>query len=104
MHDDTPLTMTRTQWAAGQGFFHTGVLYANGKPFIYVFDCGSKGNTKTPPQDSKTTIKEEINTFTDSLAHYWTPENRRYWRYWRRSHPIYLHPYNEGVAFIGTPF
>ena len=21
MHDDTPLTMTRTQWAAGQGFF-----------------------------------------------------------------------------------
>lgn len=104
MHDDAPLTMTRTQWAAGQGFFHTGVLYANGKPFIYVFDCGSKGNVKTPSQDSKTTIKEEINTFIESLAHYWTPENRPYWRYWRRSHPIYLHPYDEGVTFIGTPF
>ena len=104
MHDDTPLTMTRTQWAAGQGFFHTGVLYANGKPFIYVFDCGSKGNTKTPIQDSKTTIKEEINTFIESLAHKWTPENRPYWRYWRRNHPIHLHPYNKGVTFIGTPF
>ena len=88
----------------GSRFFHTGVLYANGKPFIYVFDCGSKGNAKTPSQDSKTTIKEEINTFIESLAHYWTPENRPYWRYWRRSHPIYLHPYDEGVTFIGTPF
>lgn len=104
MHDDTPLTMTRTQWAAGQGFFHTGVLYANGKPFIYVFDCGSSGNTKTLPQDSKTTIKEEVDTFIESLAHYWTPENRRYWRHWRRSHPIHLHPYDRGVTFIGTPF
>lgn len=104
MHDDTPLTMTRTQWAAGQGFFHTGVLYANGKPFIYVFDCGSKGNVKTASQDSKTTIKDEINTFTESLAHFWTPETKRYWRYWRRSHPISLHPYDEGVNFIGTPF
>jgi hypothetical protein len=104
MHNDTPLTVTRTQWAAGQGFFHTGVLYANGKPFIYVFDCGSKGNTNTPSQKTKTSIKTEIDTFIESLAHYWTPETRPYWGYWRRNHPIHLDAYKRGVKFIGTPF
>ena len=104
MRDDTPLTVTRTQWAAGQGFFHTGVLYANGKPFVYVFDCGSKGNTKALPQRTKTSIKQEIDIFIESLAHYWTPENRPYWRYWRRSHPLFLHPYDREVKFVGTPF
>lgn len=35
------LDVTRTQWASGHGFFHTGVVSGNGVDVRYAYDCGS---------------------------------------------------------------
>lgn len=98
------LTVTRTQWAVGQGFFHTGALYADGKPFIYVFDCGAKGNAKTGTETTKDRIQLEIDKFTESLKNYWFPRYNPYWQHWQKVHypPQELH--DRGAIFIGTPF
>lgn len=71
MSNEIPLMVTRTQWAAGQGFFHSCVLHSYGKPFVYIFDCGSKGNSKTGSPDTISTIKQEIDQFATSLNHRW---------------------------------
>lgn len=71
MSNEIPLMVTRTQWAAGQGFFHSCVLHSYGKPFIYVFDCGSKGNAETGSPDTISTINQEVDQFATSLNHYW---------------------------------
>ena len=63
--------VTRTQWAAGQGFFHSCVLHSYGKPFVYVFDCGSKGNAATGSTDTTSTIAQEVDQFATSLNHRW---------------------------------
>lgn len=36
------LRVSRTQWAVGHGFFHSGIIEAGGKPFVYVYDCGAR--------------------------------------------------------------
>lgn len=104
MHNDKFLTVTRTQWAVGQGFFHTGALYADGKPFIYVFDCGARGNTKTGTETTKERLQLEIDKFAESLKHYWFPRYNPYWQHWQKVHypPQELH--DRGAIFIGTPF
>jgi len=37
----THVWFTRTQWAVGQGFFHSGEVQALGANVLYVYDCGS---------------------------------------------------------------
>lgn len=32
---------TRTQWAVGQGFFHSGEVWGLGNDLLHVYDCGS---------------------------------------------------------------
>lgn len=71
MSNEIPLMVTRTQWAAGQGFFHSCVLHSYGKPFVYVFDCGSKGNAATGSTDTTSTIAQEVDQFATSLNHRW---------------------------------
>ena len=44
----------RTQWAGGQGFFHSGTVTAGGGGALYVYDCGSL---------SPTTLSREIQEF-----------------------------------------
>lgn len=98
------LTVTRTQWAVGQGFFHSGALYAGGKPFIYVFDCGAKGNTKANSDTTKHRIQTEIHEFTESLKGYWFPRYNPYWKHWQDVHYPPQELYDPGAIFIGTPF
>ena len=71
MSNEIPLMVTRTQWAAGQGFFHSCVLHSYGKPFVYVFDCGSKNNAATGFPDTVSTIDREVDQFAKSLDHHW---------------------------------
>ena len=71
MSNEIPLMVTRTQWAAGQGFFHSCVLHSYGKPFVYVFDCGSKNNAATGSPDTISRIDQEVDQFTTSLNHRW---------------------------------
>ena len=71
MSNEIPLMVTRTQWAAGQGFFHSCVLHSYGKPFVYVFDCGSKNNAATGFPDTVSTIDREVDQFATSLDHQW---------------------------------
>ncbi|RIJ60192.1 MBL fold metallo-hydrolase [Clavibacter phaseoli] len=35
------LSVTRTQWAVGNGFFHSGVVSSGDHDLTYVFDCGA---------------------------------------------------------------
>ncbi|PPF87613.1 hypothetical protein C5C03_09695 [Clavibacter michiganensis] len=37
----TKIEFSRTQWASGQGFFHSGRVTIAGASFLYVYDCGS---------------------------------------------------------------
>ncbi|MDR1187193.1 MAG: MBL fold metallo-hydrolase [Bifidobacteriaceae bacterium] len=37
----TQINWSRTQWAVGQGFFHSGVVEVGDSNVLYVFDCGS---------------------------------------------------------------
>ena len=71
MRNEIPLMVTRTQWAAGQGFFHSCALHSYGKPFVYVFDCGSKNNAATGFPDTVSTIDQEVDQFATSLNHRW---------------------------------
>ena len=71
MRNEIPLMVTRTQWAAGQGFFHSCTLHSYGKPFVYVFDCGSKNNSATGFPDTVSTIDQEVDQFATSLNHHW---------------------------------
>ena len=35
------MRVSRTQWAVGHGFFHSGLIESGGKPVTYVYDCGA---------------------------------------------------------------
>lgn len=37
----TELHYSRTQWASGQGFFHSGTVRLGDRSVLYVYDCGS---------------------------------------------------------------
>ncbi|MGO1315998.1 MAG: MBL fold metallo-hydrolase [Cellulomonadaceae bacterium] len=50
----TGVHYARTQWASGQGFFHSGTVQLGDRSAIYVFDCGSLN----PPS-----LDREIATF-----------------------------------------
>lgn len=125
MSHTIPLMVTRTQWAAGQGFFHTCVLHSNGKPFVYVFDCGSKNNADTGSPETISRINQEVDEFATSLNRYWIAEPTDLWRLrqhwqewlewldWQRPNSyldylLYKYPFESqcrfGATFIGTPF
>lgn len=62
-----PLTITRTQWAVGPGFFHTGTIRANDTQFTYVYDCGTARSFDL--------LQNEVDTYISSLRSTW-PANR----------------------------
>ena len=35
------LAISRTQWAAGAGFFHSCIINSNDRRFTFVYDCGT---------------------------------------------------------------
>lgn len=40
----TKLSVSRTQWAVGNGFFHSGVVSTSASTVSYVYDCGALGH------------------------------------------------------------
>lgn len=115
-----PLSIARTQWAAGPGFFHTGTIRTNGMQFTYVYDCGTARSFNL--------LQNEVDTYISSLGSTW-PANRiidddihefiKYYDY-HPYHPPYYTPYHprlslslpyifgldhtEDLTFSGTPF
>ena len=115
-----PLTIARTQWAAGPGFFHTGTIRSKGMQFAYVYDCGTARSFDL--------LQNEVDTYISSLRSTW-PANRiiddniyefiKYYDY-PPYHPPYYTPYHprlslcfpyifdlahaEDLTFSGTPF
>ena len=115
-----PLTITRTQWAVGPGFFHTGTIRANDTQFTYVYDCGTARSFDL--------LRNEVDTYISSLRSTW-PANRiiddnihefiKHYDY-HPYHPPYYTPYHprlslyfpyifdlahaEDLPFSGTPF
>ncbi len=63
------MRVSRTQWAVGHGFFHSGTITAEGKPVTYVYDCGA--TTK-----NQRNLKREIDEFVSRL--YVGPKYQRY--------------------------
>ena len=59
-----PLTITRTQWAVGPGFFHTGTIRANNTQFTYVYDCGTARSLDL--------LRKEVDTYLKSIKSTWT--------------------------------
>jgi hypothetical protein len=58
-----PLTITRTQWAVGPGFFHSGTIRSNNTQFTYVYDCGTARSFKL--------LQNEVDTYLSSLRSTW---------------------------------
>lgn len=50
--------VSRTQWAVGHGFFHSGTIESGGKPVTYVYDCGA-----TPANKKSGRLDREIDEF-----------------------------------------
>lgn len=115
-----PLTITRTQWAVGPGFFHTGTIRANDTQFTYVYDCGTARSFDL--------LQNEVDTYISSLRSTW-PANRiidddihefiKYYDdhpyrppYYTPCHPrlslrfpyIFNLAHAEDLTFSGTPF
>lgn len=80
------LRVSRTQWAVGHGFFHSGIIESGGKPFVYVYDCGAKlANQRVGLLD------QEIDEFGTRLRQnqirnlpYWHLRYRSWCRPWPR--------------------
>ena len=115
-----PLTITRTQWAVGPGFFHSGTIRSNSTQFTYVYDCGTARSFDL--------LQNEVDTYISSLGSTW-PANRiiddnihefiKYYDY-HPYHTPYYTPYRsrlslyfphifdlvhaEDLTFSGTPF
>lgn len=74
------LAVSRTQWAAGAGFFHSCTINANNKRFTFVYDCGTARKFSV--------LQSEIDLFLKSINSPWQD-------------PIYK---KRNVTFFGTPF
>lgn len=55
----TRIDFTRTQWAVGQGFFHSGEVSCLGARALYVYDCGSL---------SSSALDRELTEFVDRYS------------------------------------
>lgn len=55
----TRIDFTRTQWAVGQGFFHSGEVSCQGARALYVYDCGSL---------SSSALDRELDEFVDRYS------------------------------------
>lgn len=104
-----PLTIARTQWAAGPGFFHTGTIRLNGMQFTYVYDCGTARSLDL--------LREEVNTYLESIKSTWTYTPRTATKLCPCSDIAdcdlptchYIRPYYRALfereySFSGTPF
>lgn len=109
-----PLTIVRTQWAAGPGFFHTGTIRSNDMQFTYVYDCGTARSFDQ--------LREEVNTYLESIKSTWTYTPHAATRLYPYNEIPYLDPstysyfrifyralYNRTIhkrkySFSGTPF
>lgn len=104
-----PLTIARTQWAAGPGFFHTGTIRSKGMQFTYVYDCGTARSLDL--------LQKEIDTYLESIRCPWTytPHtasefylygNTPYFDLSRNHYLRTIHKslYKRNYSFSGTPF
>jgi len=115
-----PLTITRTQWAVGPGFFHTGTIRANDTQFTYVYDCGTARSFDL--------LQNEVDTYISSLRSTWPANSiidgdiHEFIKHYddHPYHPPYYTPYHprlslyfpyifdlahtEDLTFSGTPF
>lgn len=62
-----PLAVTRTQWAVGPGFFHTGTIRSHETQFTYVYDCGTARGSKV--------LEREIDLYLKSINSVWKDRN-----------------------------
>lgn len=53
------LHISRTQWAVGNGFFHSGKISSDSSTFTYVYDCGALSHNP-----NKTALYREIDEFS----------------------------------------
>lgn len=74
------LAISRTQWAAGAGFFHSCIINTNNGRFTFVYDCGTARKFSI--------LQSEIDLFLKSINSSWQD-------------PIYK---RRNVTFFGTPF
>ncbi|MCJ1708047.1 MBL fold metallo-hydrolase [Microbacterium sp. VKM Ac-2923] len=51
------LNVSRTQWAVGNGFFHSGTVSSDGQSVSFIYDCGARADTQG-----------ELNRETEELA------------------------------------
>lgn len=56
------LSIERTQWAVGNGFFHSGTISHNHRTIRYIYDCGALKRNRN--QDS---LRREVREFSDRL-------------------------------------
>lgn len=54
------LNVSRTQWAVGNGFFHSGSVGSGGNELSYVYDCGALSKT-----ENQNALAREINEYTN---------------------------------------
>lgn len=57
------LAVARTQWAVGNGFFHTGTVSTSDDSIQYLYDCGALS-----PAANQAALRREIDTFTERGA------------------------------------
>lgn len=74
------LAISRTQWAAGAGFFHSCTINTNNRRFTFVYDCGTARKFSV--------LQSEIDLFLKSINSSWQD-------------PIYK---KKNATFFGTPF
>ena len=74
------LAISRTQWAAGAGFFHSCTINTNNRRFTFVYDCGTARKFSV--------LQREIDLFLKSINSSWQD-------------PIYK---KRNFTFFGTPF
>lgn len=74
------LAISRTQWAAGAGFFHSCIINSNDGRFTFVYDCGTARKFSI--------LQREIDLFLESINSSWQD-------------PICK---RRNVTFFGTPF
>ena len=74
------LAISRTQWAAGAGFFHSCTINTNNRRFTFVYDCGTARKFSV--------LQSEIDLFLKSINSSWQDH-------------IYK---KKNATFFGTPF
>lgn len=57
----TKLSVSRTQWAVGNGFFHSGAVSTSAKTVNYVYDCGALASNDQA-------LAREVNAFATRTA------------------------------------